>query len=673
MAAPSQPPESRPVADENPRYARPALAALLLVTAVAYLWDIDRNGWGNSFYAAAVQAGSMDWSAFFFGGFDPAGYITVDKPPVALWIMALSARIAGFSSWSMLAPQALLGVASVALLYATVRRVWDAPAGLLAAAALATAPAAALMFRFNNPDAALTLLLVAAAYTTTRALERGALRWLLATAVLVGLAFLTKQLQAMLVVPGLALAYLVAAPGGWWRRTWHVLAAGAVMAASGLWWPALVDAIPASDRPYVGGSTGNSMLELTLGYNGVGRLTGEGGGMPGGAPGAAPGAVPGGVPAGLPGGAPPGGPGGFGGEPGPTRLFNADFAGWIAWLVPAALLGVAAGVWLTRGAARTDPRRASLIVWSGWFAVTAGVFSFAQGIVHSYYSVALAPAVAALAAMCLPALWRGRRLPARLFLAASAAGTATTAWWLLGRTPDWWPWLRWTVLVAGLAAAAGLLLLPAARRRVRTSAQAALGVVGATAVLSGLAASTAWSAATIGTAHSGSVPMVGPADAAAAGLPRFPGGTLPTASAGQPRFPGAFGGGPGAQTVAAELVTLLAQDADRYEWVAAATSSMSAAPLQLASGHAVMSLGGFGGQDPAITLDEFKRYVAEGRVHYFVGGGPGGPGGGFGGPGGVGGPGRQGGVGEITSWVTSTFEARTVGGQTVYDLTAAQK
>jgi len=702
----------------DPAWTRPALAGLLVVTAVTYLWNIGSNGWSNSFYAAAVQAGTKSWSSFFFGSFDWGDYITVDKPPASLWIMELSGRIFGFSSWSMLAPQALLGVASVALLFAAVRRVWGAPAGLLAGAVLALTPAAALMFRFNNPDAALTFFLVAAVYTLTRALERASTRWLLFTAFLVGTAFLAKSLQALLVVPGLGLAYLVVAPAGWLKRCGQLAGAVVVLAVSGLWWPLLVDAIPAGSRPYIGGSTTNSVVELALGYNGLNRITGgEGGGPGGGAPGGAPGG-------GAFGGGGPGGGGGFGGTPGLGRLFNTEFAGFIAWLVPAALVGLLAGIWLVaragrthRPARRTDQRWGSLIVWGGWTLVTGGVLSYMGGIVHSYYTVALAPGVAALAAMVVPALWRRRaEALARVWLAAMALVTAGTAYALLGRAGDWLPWLRVLVLVGGVAGAAALLLpsmpsLPAMPTRSRPATARLAAVGGVVALAAGLAGPLAWSVETLRTPHTGSVPTVGPAGqgggfgggfgggafagrrlrdleelAAGGQAPAAGGGQLPGAGqvpgigqmpgAGQlpnlGQMPGAGGfggpGGPGEGGAADQaLVSLLTKGAAGYRWVAATGSSQTAGPLQLSADVPVMSIGGFSGGDSAITLDRFKELVAQHRIHYYVGGSDG-RGGGFGG--GFGGPGGQGASSSIATWVSSTFTATTVGSATVYDLTA---
>ncbi len=265
----------------QPRWVRPSAALLLVATAVLYLWNLEATGYGNSFYAAAIQAGTKDWTALLFGSLDAGNAITVDKPPAALWIPALAGRLFGFSALSMLIPQALMGVAAVGLLYLTVKRVSGPAAGLLAGGALALTPAAALMFKFNNPDAMLTLCLVLAAYLTTRAVEKAGWKWLAAAGAVIGLAFLTKMLQGFLIVPGLALAYLWAAPTTLGRRLLHLLAAAAGIAVVAGSYLVLFQLTPASARPYMAGSETNSFLELTFGYNGLGRITGSGGGMPG--------------------------------------------------------------------------------------------------------------------------------------------------------------------------------------------------------------------------------------------------------------------------------------------------------------------------------------------------------------------------------------------------------
>ena len=328
---------------EDPAWLRPGLIALLASTAVLYLWGLGASGHANSFYSAAVQAGSSSWKAFFFGSFDAANLITVDKPPAALWVMDLSARVFGVNAWSILVPQALEGVAAVGVLYLTVRRWFGGAAGLLAGAVLAVTPVATLMFRFNNPDALLVLLLVGAAYALTRAIEAGRTRWLLLVAVLIGLGFLTKMMQAFVVVPGFAVVYLLAAPVALRKRLWQLVLAGVVMLVTASWWVAIVELIPASARPYVGGSQHNSELELIFGYNGLGRLTGNETGSVGG-----------------------GGGGGTGmwGPTGWARMFNSSFGGQISWLIPTALVPLVAMLWFTRRAPRTDRGRAAMLLWA---------------------------------------------------------------------------------------------------------------------------------------------------------------------------------------------------------------------------------------------------------------------------------------------------------------------
>src|SRR4051812_15479509 len=293
---------------------------LLLLTAIAYLWGLSKNGYANEYYAAAVQAGSTSWKAWFFGSFDSSSFITVDKTPGSLWVMGLSARIFGFGVWSMLIPQALMGVASVGFVYVSVRRWFSANAALLAGAVLALTPVAVLMFRFNNPDALLILLLVAGAWAVTRAIdsEKYAWRWMALAGTLVGFGFLTKMLQAFLVLPAFGLAYLIAGKPALGKRVVHsVIALGAMVLGAG-WWIAIVELVPASARPWVGGSSTNSILELTLGYNGLGRLTGN-----------ETGSVGGGI-----------GNRAWGGATGLQRLFGGEFGSQISWLMPAALLAI---------------------------------------------------------------------------------------------------------------------------------------------------------------------------------------------------------------------------------------------------------------------------------------------------------------------------------------------
>ena len=622
-----------PGREEDPRWTRPALVLLLAATAVLYLWALGASGWANAYYSAAAQAATMSWKAFFFGSSDASSFITIDKPPASLWVMGLSARIFGVSSWSLLVPQALEGVAAVGVLYATVRRWFPPAAALVSGAILALTPVATLIFRFNNPDALLVLLLVLGAYATVRALERASTGWLALAGALVGFGFLAKQLQAFLVVPAFALVYLAAAPASLRRRVGQLLVAGVAMVAAAGWWVAVVELLPASVRPYVGGSQTNSVLELTFGYNGFGRLTGNETGSVG---------------------------GGMGwGQTGWTRMLRAEVGGQIAWLLPAAVLLLAAGLWFTRRAPRTDRTRAAFALWGGWLLVTGLVFSFMQGIFHAYYTVALAPAVAALVGMGATTLWRLREHPAaRYLLAGSVAATGLWSFLLLRRTPDWHPWLAPLVLVAGLGVAMLLVGLPWRGR--------AAAAVAAAALLVALAGPAAYAVDTAATPHSGAIPSAGPTVAGGFGrgappgfdgrAQRGPDGGMPFGGPGGGGTRGGIGGLLNGSTPSAELVVLLRQGG--YDWAAATVGANSAAGIQLATDQPVMAIGGFNGSDPAPTLEQFQRYVAEGRIHYFVGGG------GFGG--------SQGGsdaAQQISAWVEQTFTATTVGGTTVYDLT----
>jgi len=615
---------------EDPAWARTAFIGLLVATAVAYLWNLTASGDANSFYAAAVQAGTKSWKAFFFGSLDSSNFITVDKPPASLWVMALSGRVFGFSSASMLVPQVLEGVLAVGLLTASVKRWFGSGAGLLAGAVLAVTPVAALMFRFNNPDALLVCLLVASAYCLVRALEGGSTRWMVGVGTLIGFAFLAKMMQAFLVVPGFALVYLVAAPTTLRRRVAQLLAGGMAMIVSAGWWVAIVALWPAASRPMIDGSSSNSILNLIVGYNGLGRLTGSGGGGGG---------------AGNFGG---GGGGNFSGQVGVLRLFNDVMGGQASWLLPAALLALVAGLAWRLGAPRTDRTRAALLLWGSWLVVSGLVFSFSAGVIHTYYTVALAPAIAALVAIGAVVAWRRRgQFAVRALLALGVVVTAVWSIVLLGRTPSWEPWLAPLIGVAGGVAAIGLLMPARVVRRLG----AATAVIALVACLAG---PVAYSAQTIGTAHTGSVPSAGPSSAGVGGGP----------GAGGPSGAAGASGAPGNEAVSSALVATLKSGASGYRWAAATSGSQSAASLELATGGVpVMAIGGFNGQGGNLSLAQLEAYVKAGDIHYYIASGGGG---GFGG--GAGGPGGGSSASAITSWVKAHYRAETIGGQTVYDL-----
>jgi len=766
---------SRTPTVQRPRWERPAFLGLLLATGVLYIVNLGVNGYANAFYSAAVQAGSQSWEAFFYGSSDAGNSITVDKPPAFLWVMGLSVRLFGLNSWAILVPEALMGVLAVALLYSIVRRRFSAGSALIAGAALATTPVATLMFRFNNPDALLALLMVLSLWLVLRGVETGRLRYVVWAGVAVGFAFLTKQLQGFLLLPVLVGVYLYCSSLPFVKRLVHMLWAALAVVVSAGWWVAIVEFVPASDRPYVGGSQTNSFLELTFGYNGLGRVTGdETGSVTGGGGGAA-------------------GSGAWGAT-GILRLFGSQFAGQVTWLLPTALVLLVASLVAIGFQRRTSPQLATVLALGGALLVTGLVFSFMGGIFHPYYTVALAPYIAGLVGIGSGILWaraRGRALPWtwtqtqtqtqtqrrsgadlvwwrrggvwwwRGVAAFAVLVTVVWQWHLLTAAGTWQPWIRWVVLVAGVLTALALLvpvragaagagagagvagagagagaadaagggagaLAPAPvdgwtevpaigaddRRPARGVpsrwARPLAGVIVVGAVVTGLLGPTAYSIDTVTTAHTGSLPSAGPSVAGAgfggrggfggrpggggqggfgrpggtggAGGTGAPGGvagpggtgwpggnggagTGGTGSDGTGGGRGGFGGGAGSllggsTEVSSALRKALSANADDYTWVAATIGSNSAATYQLATGEAVMPIGGFNGSDPSPTLAEFKADVAAGSIHYFIGGSIGRSNGG------------SDAASEISAWVEANFTATSIGGVTVYDLSA---
>jgi 4-amino-4-deoxy-L-arabinose transferase-like glycosyltransferase len=545
---------------------------------------------------------------------------------------------------------------------------------------VALTPVAAMMFRYNNPDAMLALLLTAATYATVRGLERAQTKWLVLAGALVGFGFITKMMQAFLILPVMAVVYLLAAPTGWWRRVWQVCLMGASVVVAAGWWVAAVALTPVADRPYVGGSQNNSILNLIFGYNGFGRLTGQESGSVGGGRAA----------------------GSMWGPTGLTRLFNTEFGNTMSWLLPGALVLGAALLVITVRARRTDRERAALLLWGGSLVSIGLVFSLAQGIIHPYYAVALAPPLGALVGIGTMGLWQRRDSWAgRIGLAAGLAATVVWSYVLLGRTADWFPALRPFVAVVGALGVVGILALPL----LRNVPKFAIALVATLGLGAALAAPLFSTVATAATPHTGAIPSVTPTAAGGPGGPGggfpgggFPGGGFPGGGfrrafgagggtqggpgggfgggfpGGAPsfgaggRFPrgaaGGFAGGGGGGGGAGFLrAKALQADAGRYAWAAATVNSNNAAGYQLASGEPVMAIGGFNGTDPAPTLAQFERYVAAGKIHYFIASGGGFGGGGFGGA-------AQGSddASQITSWVESHFTAETVGGVTVYDV-----
>jgi 4-amino-4-deoxy-L-arabinose transferase-like glycosyltransferase len=608
---------------------RIGLVVLLVGTAVLYLWNITINGMGNQFYAAAAQAGATNWEALLFGSLDSRNFITVDKPPLSQWVMGLSGQLFGFSSASMLIPQALMAVGAVAVLYAAVARIAGPRTGLLAGAALALTPVAVLMFRFNNPDAAMVLLMTVAAYCTVRALDRHGARWMALAGVALGLAFLAKMLEGVMVAPALAAAYLVAAPIPLRTRLVHLLWGALGLVVSAGWFVVLTMLWPASSRPYIAGSTDNSFMNLVLGYNGFARVLGRnhhGFQPPPTQLGTMAGAQ---VHVATSGSG--GGFGGFGAQTqGITRLFSGEFGFEIGWLVPAAVLAIVLVIVARGRAPRTDPVRAAAIVFGGWILVDGLVLSFMQGVIHAYYSLSIAPAVAAMFAIGVSQMWARRESWwCRIALAATLLTTGLWSWWTLEGNAGWLPGLKWAVLVATAVASLALLGVWATRPR-RGVVVALLGV----AVVGALAGPAAYAVATVAVPHEGGGPSVGPARAGGRGMGNW-----------------------GSRAVdSPDLDALL--EATSTPWSAAIDRSAAAAGLELSTNTAVMAIGGFSGTDPTPTLSQFQDDVAHHRVAYYIvannrGHGP---------------QWRSRGHSDIAAWVAATFGSSQVGGATVYDL-----
>ncbi|MEV2250530.1 glycosyltransferase family 39 protein [Streptomyces sp. NPDC050147] len=652
---------------DQPPWARPALLGVAALAAVLYGWNLAGSSYAP-YYSVAARSMSESWHAFFFTAFDPAATITMDKVGGFLWPQALAARLFGFHAWSLTLPQVLEGVVSVLVLYRVVRR-WQGPvAGLAAAGLLTMTPVAASMFGHAILDASLTMCLVLAADQYQKAVMTGRLGPLLLSGMWVGLGFQAKMMQAWVVVPALALGYLIAAPHPLRKRLGQLLAAGGVLFAVSLSWVALMTFTPESSRPYADGTTNNSAFAMVFGYNGLDRL--HDGLIDGSFKGTFQGAPPSQSQAGAQAGDPQAMPG----TEGWGKLFGPRFAAQIGWLYPLALLSLVLGLIRHRRAPRTDQRRAGYLMWGGWL-LTSAVLLSAMGVPHTAYVTLLAPALAALAAVGIVALWRIHRtaLGPPQTLVLPAAIVVQEAWTLhvAAEYPDFVPWLTPVILAASVAACAGLVyaVLPAPPDA-RLSRR--IGVAGLVAgCIAMFAAPTAWSLSVLDSTYAGSSfdayagPPYRPEDGKAG---KNSGG--PTVSAGgqgasgQPRRSSGPSGGPSGGDIAAglskEQKALLAyvQKHDRgAEYTFSTDNWQAAAPYIYARALPVLPLGGFTGGANSATLDEYRKLVADGKLRFALlssGGGKSGA--------------SQAGssVGQINDWVRSTctkVEPKAYGGR----------
>ncbi|MFH9600343.1 ArnT family glycosyltransferase [Streptomyces rochei] len=648
LQAATEPPPAPTSAPGTPRWSSPALLAILVLAAGLYSWNLSGAGL-NSYYSAAVLSGTESWKAWFFGSLDAGNFLTVDKPPFALMVMGLSCRLLGYGTWQMMLPLILAALATIWVLHSCVKRVWGHGAAAIAALVLALTPITVAINRDNNPDTLLVFLMVGGAALALRAVRDGRLPPLLGSAVCFGLAFNTKMLQGYIALPAVFVVYLYATDLGWAKRIRNLALAAVALAVASFWWAAAVSLVPASERPYIGGSTDGTAWDLIMGYNGLGRIFGGDGNMGGGG----------------------GGGGGFSGTAGIGRMFNDILGGQISWLLPFAGIALVAGLVLRGRAPRTDLTRAALVLWGGWTVLHQLTFSMAEGTMHPYYTTALAPGIAALCGgggvMLLRAFRADRRWVWVLPLALGVTGVWAVV--LLRRASGWNSWLWPTIAVVMALAIAGLLVFRSGRRL------RLLAVSVAAAVVAGVAgpAAYAWSVPSgSGGGMGGTNPTAGPSTGGGMGGPGGGGGQPPQGGRGGPGgdtppnggdngraapggadgttgtppsgdlggaggfgegggLDGGFGGGGGmggggtGGGASTELVAYLKKHQDGAKWLLAVSGSQSAAQLILAGGEPVISMWGWSGSDNAMTLTRLKELVKKGELHYVqVGGGMGG-------------------------------------------------
>jgi 4-amino-4-deoxy-L-arabinose transferase-like glycosyltransferase len=623
------------------RLPHPELGAPIALAAVLNLWALGRNGWANDYYSAAVRSMSSSWHNFLYASADPSGVMSVDKPPLALWIQSLSVRVFGYHPLSVLVPQALMGVASVALVYDLVRRRFGRLGGFVAGLALALTPITVAISRHNNPDALLVLCCVAALWFAVRALEDGRTRWLVLAGICVGLGFETKMLIALAVVPAIAAAYVLIAPRGRLRALRQLLAGGLALLFVGGAWPALVALTPAANRPWISGTSDNSILSLIFEYNGLGRVDGQAGG--------------------------PGGLGGgnvFGGSTGPLRLLNSALGGQAGWLLGFAIVS-AAGLLLITRLRRLDARSGWLVLVGGTFLTIAVVFSAASGIFHPYYVSLLAPFAAALVGAGAAQLL-GTGAAARVLAPLAIAGGVASELAVLHRYPGQLSWLV-TVLIVVCAIAATALIALRSRRMRLVATTAALAAL--------LLAPSVWALDTLGHATSGTFPEGGPANVqtrgggmfggprgfgaragvrggpafgagggsragagatgvvplfgssgsssveAGSGSPvgsgsGFPAGSAPVGSGGPPA---GAGGGFGSPTgTDASTTQALAYVKSHGGGTIAVSSQSSAATAIVASGAKIAGIGGFSGRESDVSVTWLAAEVRSGSIRWVL-------------------------------------------------------
>ncbi|HWP12537.1 MAG TPA: glycosyltransferase family 39 protein [Ramlibacter sp.] len=594
------------------RFETIAMAGILVLALALRLWGLEQNGWGADYYSAAVRSMALGWHNFFYAAFDPEGFLSVDKPPIALWLQVAGVKLLGLRPLGVLLPQVLEGVLSVWVLFRIVRRRFSAMAALLAALFFAVTPILVAVNRTNNMDSCLLLALLLATWAFMKAAEEGSRRWLLISLAAIGIAFNIKMLAAFIVLPAIFIIYLIGAPKRWPQRLADLSLATLVLAATALPWVLVYEWTPAASRPWVGGSTGNSMLELLVGANGMQRFVSRlkqpaVAANPQSAP-AAPNTAAAGqrsrnIASRL-----------FVHAPtGPLRLADGQLAAQVAWLLPLSVAALAIGAWQSRLRRPLSPEHLALLFWFVWLLTYAAVYSSAGGTMHFYYLSTLAPALAALAGVGVARLWAwhgqgGRRawaLPSVLALTAvwQLRIQADALGWTLAemqRPPmEWVSVLHMALAGASLVAALALVLVPMLRsgpggeRRAWAAGALGLGVVAL------LAVPMAWTLSSVLRPGHGVLPS--------ADLYRL--------------APGPAGSEParawfGRAADTSRLVALLRAKRSSERFLLATTTTHLADAIILSTGEAVMARGGYHGLDRAISAERFAQGVQAGEVRF---------------------------------------------------------
>ncbi len=590
----------------TPLWSKIALGGVLLVSLFMDFFQLGQNGYGNLYYAAGVRSMTDSLHNFFFVSFDPGGFVTVDKPPLGFWLQTISAKIFSFTPFSIFFPQALCGVLAVLLLYYLVRRHFGVMAGLVAALALAVSPISVVTNRNNTIDGTLALILLLAAWAVIRAAESGKLRWLLLSAVFVGLGFNTKMAEAYLIVPALFMTYLLCAPRKVWTRIWHLALFVVVFFALSLTWIVAVDLVPAAQRPYVGSTQNNSAVSLAFGYNGIGRFH-INGNIFGGNRGT------GGIQSSdrttrtdRTQNVPPMVGVSESGTPGLFRLISPSLGGQVGWLLPFALIAIVALLLQHRFRFQRDRQQLGLVLWGFWLLTMATFFSLNGTSFRQYYIAVMAPGLSALVGIGLAIMWRDYRgtswrgwlLPIALVV------TIATQISILNGYPIWSQ--RLSLLIESLTTL-GVLALIIFRALPRLRLNISMIRIATVAVCVGLfallLAPTIWASYSVFHNTESSAPSAGPRYNDTTGT--FFGSGQAVVQSGLPQSN-------------ATLITYLEAKQGNTKFLVATLSSSAASPIILATNQPVMALGGFSGNDPILTTNKLQTLISNGTVRYFL-------------------------------------------------------